>query len=181
MEITLREATPQDASAILALIETLNEETSFVLINSQAINMSVATMAGEIEAISELKNQLLLLATTEDSVVGLATVTTDTDPAIAHIGEIGLSLLKDYWGLGLGTTMLKELILWSRTSTDLIRLDIKVQSHNERAIALYNKVGFSYEGTLRRAVLTKDNTFADVDMMGYLLDDDLAPKNEASD
>lgn len=179
MEITLREAMPNDASAILALIETLNEETSFVLINSHAINMATETMAGEIAAISEMKNQLLLLATTKQSIVGLATVTTDTDPAVAHVGEIGLSILKEYWGLGLGTTMLEEVILWSKHSTDLIRLDIKVQSHNERAIALYNKVGFSYEGTLRKAVLTKDNTLVDVDMMGYLLDNNLAPKKRS--
>ena len=56
---------------------------------------------------------------------------------------------KDYWGKGFGTEIMKQLLDWGFYGLNLNRLYLHVFSTNNRAIALYEKMGFIKEGEMR--------------------------------
>lgn len=167
--LTLREAIPTDATNLIKVMEKLNKETPFLVVNPYALMMSPDAMAHEIGYIFEEHNQLILLALDGESIVGVATVTSSEEAPLKHIGEVGISILKDYWGMGLGQLMLEDIVFWGQSSTVTRRLEIKVQQRNQRAIRLYEKIGFQEEGIIRHGVLSEDNELLDVKLMSYLV------------
>lgn len=70
-----------------------------------------------------------------------------------------MMLLKEYWGQGIGKKLLEVLIAHAQHH-GIVRLGARVRVHNERAIALYRKMGFTIEGTRAKAALI-DGVFFD--------------------
>ncbi|HLW16677.1 MAG TPA: GNAT family N-acetyltransferase [Actinomycetota bacterium] len=60
-------------------------------------------------------------------------------------GDLGMHLLSDFRGQGIGSEMMARAIDWARAQ-GLAKLTLEVWPHNERAIALYEKFGFVREG-----------------------------------
>jgi RimJ/RimL family protein N-acetyltransferase len=58
----------------------------------------------------------------------------------------------NYWGKGYGSDGLSLLLRFGFNELGLHRIGLNVISNNTRAIRLYEKTGFSYEGTQREAV-----------------------------
>lgn len=169
LDITLREATPNDAAQLLAIMNILNKETPFLLVNQQSLTLEPNEMAKQIDFIYEQENQLILLAFNHEELIGVATVMGEMDAPLRHIGEIGISILKDYWDFGLGSIMLEEIILWAREHQIIRRLEIKVQERNKRAIHLYQKMDFEIEGVIRSGFLSEENEFLDIILMSLIL------------
>ena len=53
------------------------------------------------EAIATSDHQLLLVAEAAGELVAVASIAADEDPRTYHIGEVGIGVLQEYWGLGL--------------------------------------------------------------------------------
>lgn len=168
LNITLREATPVDAKELLRVMTILDKETPYLLVNQQSLKLDPEEMAKQIDFIYEQDNQLILLAFNNEELIGVATVMADMDAPLKHIGEIGISILKEYWDFGLGTIMLEEIIEWTQEHQIIRRLEIKVQKRNERAIHLYNKLGFETEGIMKYGFLSENNEYLDVVMMSLI-------------
>ena len=86
-----------------------------------------------------------------------------------HIGDIFIVVRKAYWNKGLGRILLEEGIAWAEGSNLLRKLDLSVQIRNERAIHLYQTLGFEIEGLRKRGVY-KEGEYLDVYLMGKLID-----------
>jgi RimJ/RimL family protein N-acetyltransferase len=80
---------------------------------------------------------------------------------IIDIGE------KEYWGKGYGTEALKLLLDYAFLELNLHRISLRVFSHNERAIHIYNKIGFVQEGVVRES-LYRSGKWHDTIIMGIL-------------
>jgi len=65
---------------------------------------------------------------------------------VAHLGEVGISVLKEFWGIGVGTRLMSEVIRVARESGALEALHLGVKADNEPAISLYRKYGFCETG-----------------------------------
>jgi RimJ/RimL family protein N-acetyltransferase len=83
----------------------------------------------------------------------------------AHHAELGLAVLKDFWGQGLGRRLTELLVEWGR-ARGLRKMYLKAFDGNERAIALYEALGFKAEARLRDDYLRDDGTFGDTITMG---------------
>ena len=68
---------------------------------------------------------------------------------------------------GLGTSAVEQLVQFGFEDLNLRRISLEVFSHNERAIHVYEKCGFSIEGLLREAVYV-DGQWSDITCMGIL-------------
>jgi RimJ/RimL family protein N-acetyltransferase len=86
---------------------------------------------------------------------------------LAYIGAFGIK--RSYQGVGIGTKIMQELI--RDLSVDGVkRIELRVESDNERAISFYKKLGFEAEGTLRKYMkMERDIEFVDTHLMGLLL------------
>ncbi|WP_457808212.1 GNAT family N-acetyltransferase [Kushneria sp. EE4] len=70
-------------------------------------------------------------------------------PRVAHVRTLGLSVHPDYAGQGMGGQLLRAAIDMADNWLNVTRLSLGVYSHNQRAIALYERHGFVREGLSR--------------------------------
>lgn len=94
----------------------------------------------------------------------------DVDP---RNGSAGLGIAigdPDDTGHGYGSSALRALIGFSFDQLRLERVELDVYDYNEGARRVYERVGFIFEGTRRRAVF-RDGAFHDVHQMAILRDE----------
>lgn len=83
----------------------------------------------------------------------------------AHKVEFGVCVLKEYWGLRIGTNFLKESIAWA-DANDIKKIALSVLHTNEKAIALYQKYGFEVEGILKNDKMLAEGEYYHTVVMG---------------
>lgn len=169
VEITLREAIPDDAAALLQVSQKIAEETDFLIMDEVGLGLSEEMLSLQLADLYESENNLLLLALADEKIVGMASVKAASEFTVAHIGEVGISVLKEFWGIGLGSALLNEVIYWSENASPLRRLELTVQKRNERAIHLYQKFGFETEAEMIRRARDSQGEFLDVLLMSKLI------------
>ncbi|OTP10100.1 hypothetical protein A5844_001798 [Enterococcus sp. 10A9_DIV0425] len=147
VQLTLREARPQDAQALLEMLQQTKKETDYILVDKAALQLSLDALATELQAINNSMSDLLFLAVLDQQIIGVVSVEATADKPSSLVGEIGISILKKYWGMGLGTLLFEEVILWTKVNDVLSALVLEVQERNQRAIHLYHKVGFQIVAT----------------------------------
>ena len=62
-----------------------------------------------------------------------------------HRAEFGISVKKDYWGIGVGSAVM-EAIIESARKANYEQIELEVVDHKKRGIGLYNKFGFEIYG-----------------------------------
>jgi RimJ/RimL family protein N-acetyltransferase len=90
-------------------------------------------------------------------------------PKLRHIGEVGITVEKDYWGFGIGSVLMEEIEIWATESGVIRRLELTVHGENERAIHLYEKMGYQQEAVMPRAMLI-EGEFIDGVLMSLMID-----------
>ena len=60
---------------------------------------------------------------------------------VRHRAEFGISVLREYWGLGLGRALTKACIDCARAA-GYAQLELNAVAENQRALALYRDMGF---------------------------------------
>jgi putative acetyltransferase len=87
---------------------------------------------------------------------------------IAYLGGVGIH--PDFSGRGLGEKMLVEALNLAEQK-DFKRVELSVGTANQKAINLYQKVGFEEEGVLRKFThLKSEGRFIDEMLMSYIRD-----------
>jgi RimJ/RimL family protein N-acetyltransferase len=86
---------------------------------------------------------------------------------VVHVLHIGISILKSYWGKGVGTKLFEYMEKWA-IENGTKRLELSVMTHNERGIALYKKMGFEIEGT-KKASIFVNGKYVDEYLMSKIL------------
>jgi RimJ/RimL family protein N-acetyltransferase len=100
-----------------------------------------------------------LVALDKGEVIGWCDVRRDHWPAHAHCGTLGMGLLLEYRGKGLGRRLM-EATLAAAHEEGFVRVELTAHADNLRAIALYEKLGFQREGMMRDSVCI-DGRFVD--------------------
>jgi putative acetyltransferase len=93
-----------------------------------------------------------LVAELDGRVIGSINVQQNLRPRLMHSGKLGLMVHPDFWGQGVGSTLMAAALDVADNWLDLLRLELEVYTHNSAAIHLYEKFGFVTEGTKRKAV-----------------------------
>jgi RimJ/RimL family protein N-acetyltransferase len=87
--------------------------------------------------------------------------------ADCHVGDIGMALLQDYRGLGIGAHLLDLLTDWAAGVT-YKKLTASIISSNQRALRLFLSHGFVVEGRRSRQFCL-DGLYVDEVLVGRLL------------
>jgi RimJ/RimL family protein N-acetyltransferase len=99
------------------------------------------------------------------SLVGEITVTV----AAYGVAEIAMMLADQWRGRGLGGALLDAAISWAREA-GAHKIGLEVWTHNDAAIALYRRAGFSEEGHKRRHYRRRNGELWDTFLMGLPLE-----------
>jgi RimJ/RimL family protein N-acetyltransferase len=94
----------------------------------------------------EACNGLYLVAEAGGRIVGILTLEGGARPRMRHAAELGVSVERDFWGRGVGRTLLEASLGWAAESPVLRKVFLLVHHENRRAIDLYLKLGFVQEG-----------------------------------
>jgi RimJ/RimL family protein N-acetyltransferase len=168
--IRIREAREEDAAALLRFMKIAGAETDNLVTDGEGLPVTVEEEALYLRRRREQDNCVTFLAFDEERLVGCIGCDTPSRERVRHGGEIGITVLKDYWGKGIGSKLLSTLVAWAKDGkTGLSKLSLTVRKDNGRAISLYRRFGFREEGTVTR-MLRIDGIYRDGLSMVLLLD-----------
>ncbi|MHC4292292.1 MAG: GNAT family N-acetyltransferase [Planctomycetota bacterium] len=109
---------------------------------------------------------LILVTETEDGVIiSMSNVECSPKKRTSHVCEVGISILPDYRELGLGTIIMETMIEWAQNNPAIEKLRLGAWASNQRALALYEKMGFVEEGRKIKEVKYVDGTYDDCILM----------------
>ena len=139
-ELTVRKAAKSDAAEIIDYLNTIGAESDNLLFGAEGFGMTNEQEAEYIENCRE--PSALLVGVLDGRIVSIGHISTLTRQRVAHLGEVGISVLKEFWGIGVGTCMMNEIIKFSKESGVIEVLHLGAKAENTRAIELYKKTGF---------------------------------------
>lgn len=168
IDLTIRQAIPNDAKALIDFLnQTNDQESGYAYVSTPIIN-EISKQKVNLENIYESNNNAVFVALVGEKMVGLVSINGGKASVVDHVGDLGIIVDEDYRDIGLGTILMEEAIYWAKEDSIIKRIELKVQARNERAVHLYEKLGFKNEGTLSRGAKV-NNQLLDVYLMSYLI------------
>jgi len=168
MVVTIRKLVPADAAELLTLQHSLDKESSFMLLEPDERMSGLQQVREMIMNFAEGETSALIGAEVDAKLVGFMSIRGGNVRRNRHSAYVVIGVLKAYQGVGIGTGLFKEMDAWA-LKNGIIRLELTVMAHNERAIALYIKSGFKIEGT-RVKSLRVDGQWVDEYYMSKILE-----------
>lgn len=108
------------------------------------------------------------VALVEDRVVGWCDVLPIDRPTRAHTGVLGIGVLAEFRGRGIGTALIRK-TLEKAGASGLTRIELGVRQSNASVVRLYEGFGFVHEGVQRNAI-RMDGKYENLICMALLLD-----------
>ena len=163
MQFTYRAAVQDDAAALLDFLKTVGGETGNLTFGAEGLPFSVEQERKYLEGLQDDPSSCLFLALDGDRIVGDSGLSGSRIPRLCHRRELGISVLRDYWGRGVGTGLMERMVDFARKA-GMEQLTLGVRSDNDRAKALYRRFGFVPCGTWP-GYIKIDGQRYDVDLM----------------
>ena len=145
-DLIIRRAEKRDAQMLIDYLNVVGGESDNLLFGGNEFEMTVEQEEGFIESINSSKTSALLVGFINDKVACVGSLSAPSRERISHQGNIGMSVLKEYWGLGIGTILMTAIIDFAKNTGKLEILHLGVKADNSRAIKLYKKMGFQEIG-----------------------------------
>ena len=136
-EAWLRNGDAADGRAVFKNFNSTHAETDFLLSYPDENSYDPEQEARFLEEKTKSSNEIEIIALVDGKVAGTAGIeAVGKKDKIKHRAELGISISKEYWGLGLGTALTEACIQCARDAG-------YVQLENTRAISMYQKLGFT--------------------------------------
>lgn len=94
------------------------------------------------------RNMPVFYAVRAGRVVGWCDISGSKNPRMQHRGGLGMGLLAEYRGKGWGTKLMIAALAKAKV-IGIEKVELSVYTTNAPAIALYRKMGFEEEGTIK--------------------------------
>lgn len=159
-ELLLRNAGEEDAEMLIEYLKTICGETRFLIKEPEEITMTVEAEQNFIKRQNESDNDLMLLGFLDGEYVGNCSFAGNSASRYRHRVSMGIALYQKYTRMGIGRIMMEKLMEVAKEN-GFEQMELEVVADNERAIALYKKMGFEIYGTFPKKMKYKDGTYAD--------------------
>lgn len=135
----------------------------------QAKTCTIAQKRDEIIDCQTRSNCKMLVAIHNERIVGLAEAV-GGKRSLRTTAVLAISVDQSRRRQGIGRALLKSIIHWARLNPELYRLELEVFANNQKALSLYDQLGFVREG-LRKSVAIKHGVMLDSYIMGMVFSD----------
>ena len=153
----LRSARPEDAAPMVEFMKTTAGETEFLLRYPEECTMDAAGETAFLDGVLKSPNQVMPCCFVEGKLAGNAMLTMNPHLKTRHRGSVAIGLRREYWGLGIGTALLRELDAIAK-ARGLEILELDYIEGNDRARRLYEKMGFVEAARVPDAYRLKDGS-----------------------
>lgn len=167
----LRSPDVDDAEVMLAYLRQVFEETHFMnRYPEEAESMTQDRERTFLEHMAaETTRSMMINAVVDGKVAGNVGLNLVGDMIkLRHRASLGIGVVKEYWGMGLGTLLMEE-ALCEAGKMGFYQVELGTYADNKRAIRLYEKLGFERWGVTKNAFRLKDGTMIDEILMGKVL------------
>lgn len=168
-KIVVRKAIQSDAKDLVDYLAQIAGESNNLTFGAGELNVTVSQEEEMIQKVTDADNKLFLVVLKDEKIIGNLSFMGGNRPRTRHMGDLGMTVLKSYWGQGIGGALLKHLIEWSENNPIIRKINLQVKVDNENAIKLYEKFNFKNEGRIERFFLIHGEFF-DAYSMGLLID-----------
>ncbi|HPJ24279.1 MAG TPA: GNAT family N-acetyltransferase [Bacillota bacterium] len=144
--LDIREAKTEDAEELLELLKKVGGETDFLLMDANGVPLTVEQERTYLENNLKSVTNKTFVAIVENKIIASSGIHGSDRERIAHNVTLGISILKDFWNLGVGTYLMEYIINYCRMTKTIKNIMLEVREDNKYAIGLYEKMGFKYVG-----------------------------------
>ncbi len=161
----LRNGDENDARVVLDIFNLTHAQTDFLLSYPDEKTFSLDEEKEFLKSSAESDGAVEIIALIDGKVVGSAGFSgLSKREKLRHRAELGISVDKAYWGLGIGGALMKACIELARKA-GYVQLELDVVGENSRAIALYEKYGFREFGRNPKGFKSRYSGYQDLVLM----------------
>lgn len=165
--IELRDIKLSDAVLLLDFFELVNKETKNLMREPDEYTFSVNDERKFIRRVRQSTHEHLVVAVYDGEIIGTIGIRNRDLKRVAHRVSLGMSVIKKFNNLGLGSIMLTRIIEDAK-GVGKLKMELEVRADNISAVHLYEKFGFKLEGTITNGFFV-DEKFIDLLFMGKWL------------
>lgn len=160
-EYTIRPATPADSKQMIEYLKITAGETPFLLRYPDEIQFTLEREQELLQGKLDNPNEFMMLAEIDGIVAGNCAIFA-VGPArrVAHRAKFAIAIKKDFWHVGLGTAFM-EYALTLAKEIGYEQVELEVIDGNDRAKALYERMGFKEMGRITNAIKYDDGSYRD--------------------
>lgn len=161
-EAYLRNGVASDGSAVYENFNLTHAQTDYLLSYPDENSFNSEQEGQFLAQKTESMNEIEIIAFVDDKVAGTAGIeAVGTKYKVKHRAECGISVAREYWGLGIGRALLEACIKCAKEA-GYIQLELSVVAENTRAISLYKKEGFVEYGRNPKGFNSRISGFQEV-------------------
>ena len=164
VKVLIKTPTVDDAEELLKVHNQILRETEFVLSAPEDPELSIEEEKAFIEKNIDGTGYFLCVYI-DGKIAGMSGLNFNRHFRARHKGSIGISILKEYWNLGIGSALFEIMLDLAKKKEEIEILTLEYVSGNDRGRGLYQKFGFKPYGVCPKALKLKDGSYADEVMM----------------
>lgn len=150
-----------DAQGLINQMKTVDSETKFLAREADEFSFTVEQEREFIKNSINDESRLFLVGEVDGRIIANCSVGLVLNKKrYLHRASMGIAICKDYWGKGIGKKMMEECIKWCEEK-GVEQLELDVVTENNRAVSMYESLGFKIYGTMKHALKYGDGTYAD--------------------
>ena len=161
-KIVIREATTEDAKALMEYTKTIGGESDNLTYGSEGMPITLEQEKAFLNTMKENEQSVFYCAWQGSALVGTASLS-GMPRRMYHRAELGISVSKNYWNNGIGSMLMQKIIDYAKQH-DIEIINLEVRSDSMSAIHLYEKYGFKKTGMIP-AFFKIDKEYVDFDIM----------------
>ena len=162
MACYLRNGTENDGQAVLDNFNLTHGQTDYLLSYPDENVFDVIQETQFFKENLESENEVEIVAIFNNVIVGTAGIEAiGMKYKIKHRAEFGISVAKEFWGLGIGQALMAACIECARAA-GYIQLELNVVAENTRALSMYKKAGFVEYGRNPKGFYSRITGFQEV-------------------
>lgn len=166
--LTIRAPKMEEAQTLIEYINQVSEESDNLTFGKGEVPFTIDQEKKFISSLPTDPHKIMAVGEIDGEIMAVSDISTSTLPRLQHAGELGLSVKKKYWNIGVGKALLEYLIAWAKTDGNLKKINLHVKESNDAGINLYKKLRFIEEGRISRG-LCINNEYFDLICMGLKL------------
>lgn len=138
----LRNGVESDGQAVFENFQLTHGETDYLLSYPDEYGFDAIQEGKFLRERTESENEAEILAVVDDMIAGTAGIeAVGKKYKVKHRAEFGISVAKEFWGLGIGRALMEACIECARNA-GYVQLELKVVAENVRAVSMYKSAGF---------------------------------------
>jgi RimJ/RimL family protein N-acetyltransferase len=164
-KLYIRKVTQRDAKELVNLSSLVGGESDNLSFGVGEFYFNEDQEKQFIGNIVDRENCYYIVAIVDNKIIGNLTFVSSPRKRLMHRGDLGIAVLKDFWGEGIGTFLMDNFFRWANQNGITKKVELQVREDNTRAINLYLKYGFKIEGRISRGMYV-DGRYYDLYCMG---------------